>query len=196
MMIMDSRLDEDLTIVELLRTDKRLPVLNDKYTTESYYDLSIKRRTNAWTIQLRLKQFEKPLEKTYTGTFYEPHIEEPRVFVAMLKNEQAGWIELGYDKWNNRMRIWELLVKKGCRTKGIGTRLIKHAIDAAKQKGARMLVLETQSNNSLAISFYLRRGFRLIGFDAAAYTNEDTKRKEIRLEFGLPITCSLRKSTA
>lgn len=185
---MESGSDEDLRIAEFRRDDTSLPVLNDKYTTDSYYDLSINRETNAWTIQLRLKQFEESLEKTYTGTFFEPHIEEPRVFAAILRNQQVGWIELGYDRWNNRMRIWELLVKKEHRTKGIGTRLMKQAIDVAKKKGARMLVLETQSNNAPAIRFYLKHGFNLIGFDAAAYTNEDTKRKEIRLEFGLPIT--------
>lgn len=193
---MKSGSDNSIRIVELHRTDTSLPLLNDKYTTDAYYDLSIKHETNGWTINLILKQFEKPIEKTYTGKFFEPHIEEPRVYAARLKNEQAGWIELGYDRWNNRMRIWELLVKKNHRTKGIGTKLIKHAIDMAKQKGARMLVLETQSDNATAIRFYLKQGFNLIGFDVAAYTNEDTKRKEIRLEFGLPITSSAPHQTA
>jgi ribosomal protein S18 acetylase RimI-like enzyme len=64
---------------------------------------------------------------------------------------------------------------------------MKHAIEIARQKGARMLVLETQSCNASAIKFYVKQGFDLIGFDMAAYSNEDVKRREVRLELGLPL---------
>ncbi|WP_367362134.1 hypothetical protein [Mesotoga sp.] len=37
----------------------------------------------------------------------------------------------------------------------------------------RRLVLETQSSNFPAISFYLKYGFELTGFDTACYTNRD-----------------------
>jgi ribosomal protein S18 acetylase RimI-like enzyme len=65
---------------------------------------------------------------------------------------------------------------------------MNHAVELAKEKRARMLVLETQSYDVPAIGFYLRFGFELIGFDAAAYSNEDIAKKEVRLEFGLKIT--------
>jgi len=61
------------------------------------------------------------------------------------------------------------------------------AIKAAKVKGARMLVLETQSCSVPAVNFYLKQGFTLIGFDSASYSNEDLERKEIRLELGLKL---------
>jgi ribosomal protein S18 acetylase RimI-like enzyme len=64
---------------------------------------------------------------------------------------------------------------------------MNHAVKLGKEKGARMLVLETQSCDVPAIGFYLRFGFELIGFDAAAYSNEDIAKKEVRLEFGLKI---------
>ena len=48
-----------------------------------------------------------------------------------------------------------------------------------------MLVLETQTCDVPAINFYLKFGFELIGFDAAAYSNEDVEKKEVRLELGL-----------
>lgn len=85
------------------------------------------------------------------------------------------------------MRVWEFLVKKEFRRRGIGAALMKHAVEVAKQKGARMLVLETQSCDVPAIGFYLKQGFDLVGFDLAAYSNEDIERKEVRLEFGLPL---------
>ncbi len=85
------------------------------------------------------------------------------------------------------MRVWEFLVKEEFRRMGIGDMLMGLAAKAAKEKGARMLVLETQSCNVPAIAFYLKQGFDLIGFDSAAYSNEDVKRQEVRLEMGLPL---------
>ena len=85
------------------------------------------------------------------------------------------------------MRVWEFLVREGFRRKGIGTLLMNYAVRLTKEKRARMLVLETQSCDVPAIDFYLKFGFELIGFDAAAYSNEDVAKKEARLEFGLKI---------
>jgi hypothetical protein len=50
-----------------------------------------------------------------------------------------------------------------------------------------MLVLETQSCNVEAIQFYLKHGYELIGFDVAAYSNQDTEKNEVRLELGLKL---------
>ncbi|HVP26427.1 MAG TPA: GNAT family N-acetyltransferase [Candidatus Bathyarchaeia archaeon] len=175
-----------IKVVEL-QENEALPKLSDSYVTANYYDLSIVHEQEAWKIEFRLKPFEKPLEKNYTGTLFEEHIMEPRAFAAVLDGQQVGWIELGYEKWNNRMRVWELLVKKEFRRKGIGTILMSYAKKLAKEKGARMLVLETQSCIGPAIIFYLEQGFELIGFDAAAYSNEDVERKEIRMEFGIKL---------
>jgi ribosomal protein S18 acetylase RimI-like enzyme len=182
---MNSDIQEKTEIVELYKDDKCLPVLKGKYVTASYYDLFIKCEKEIWRIELSLKPFEKPVEENYEGRFFETHIEEPRVFAAVLDGQQVGWIELGYEKWNNRMRVWEFLVREQFRRKGIGTTLMRHGVEIARNKAARMLVLETQSCDIPAIKFYIRQGFRLIGFDLAAYSNEDIKRKEVRLEFGL-----------
>jgi ribosomal protein S18 acetylase RimI-like enzyme len=78
-------------------------------------------------------------------------------------------------------------MEEGFRRKGIGTLLVDHAIELSKKRGARMLVVETQSCNVPAVNFYVKHGFELIGFDVAAYSNKDIDRKEVRLEFGLKI---------
>jgi len=178
---------DKIRIIELVKDDPSLPKLNDRYLTSSYYDLSIVHMPEAWKAELTLKPLEKRLEKSYTGTFFEEHVEEPRVFAAVMNQDHAGWIELGHEKWNNRMRVWEFLVKEEFRKMGIGSLLMDHAIKVAKERGARMLVLETQSCNVPAILFYLKRGFNLIGFDSAAYSNDDIKKREVRLEMGLAL---------
>jgi ribosomal protein S18 acetylase RimI-like enzyme len=179
--------ENNIAIIELDKKDTYLREISSKYSTHHYYDVSVCRESGSWRIELTRKAFASRLDKNYHGKLFEDHIEEPRVFAAVLGNRQVGWIELGYDKWNNRLRVWEFLVEEECRTRGIGTLLMNYTVKIAKEKGARMLVLETQSNNATAISFYLNFGFELIGFDFAAYSNEDIEKKEVRLELGLKL---------
>jgi len=47
-----------------------------------------------------------------------------------------------------------------------------------------MMVLETQSFNSKAISFYKKNGFEIIGFDRYAYSNNGPEEKNMRIEMG------------
>ena len=174
-------------ITELFKGDPSLPKLSSHYLTASYYDLSVVHELEVWRTEFTLKPLEKPIEKSYTSTFFAEHIEEPRVFAATLNEVHIGWIELGYEKWNNRMRIWEFFVKKEFRRLRVGSLLMDFAVRIAKEKGARMLVLETQSCNVPAITFYQKQGFKLVGFDSAAYSNEDIEKREVRLEFGLAL---------
>jgi ribosomal protein S18 acetylase RimI-like enzyme len=179
--------ESNVVIVELAKNETYLKEILSNYSSSHYYDVSVFHDSGSWRIELTCKAFENRLDKNYHGRLFEDHIEEPKVFAAVLGNKQVGWIELGYDKWNNRMRVWEFLVEEEFRTRGIGTSLMNHVVRIAKEKGARMLVLETQTNNATAINFYLNFGFEFIGFDLAAYSNEDIKKKEIRLELGLKL---------
>jgi ribosomal protein S18 acetylase RimI-like enzyme len=177
---------EQLRIVELTK-DSSLPILEYRHVIDSYYDVRVLHYAKTWTFKLTLKMLDEPMEKKDQSRLFELHIEEPRVFTAETKGEQVGWIELGYQRWNNRMRVWELLVKEGFRGKGVGTLLMNRAVEVARQKGARMLVLETQSWNVKAIDFYTKYGFELIGLDTHAYSNRDVEKKDVRLEFGLKL---------
>lgn len=177
----------NVRITELTRTDASPIKLHYRYLTPAYYDLSIHREVDSWKIALTLKPFTEPVERVSDSRFYEEFVEEPRAFAAELDGKQVGWMELGYHKWNNRMRVWEILVKEEYRRRGIGTLLIDHAVKTAKEKRARALVLETQSCNAPVINFYLKYGFELIGFDSTAYSNDDIQKKEVRLEMGLKL---------
>ena len=149
--------------------------------------MSVTRVSGGWRAEFTRKASDHPLSKEYHGRLFEDHIKEARVFVARSGVKELGWIELGYDRWNNRMRVWEFLVKEDSRGCGIGRLLMSHAVRIAREKGARMLVLETQTNNSDAIDFYLRSGFELIGFDKTAYSNNDVEKHEVRLEMGMEL---------
>ena len=178
---------DEIIIVELNKSQAASMKLIYDYVTSEYYDLSMLHEDNLWKIEIVLKSPEKPIEKHSESTLFQEFIEEPRVFAAEKNGKQVGWVEVCYEKWNNRMRVWEILVQPEHRRNGIGTLLMKKAIAVARERGARMLVLETQSCNVPALNFYLKQGFELIGFDIAAYTNDDIQKHEMRLELGLKL---------
>jgi ribosomal protein S18 acetylase RimI-like enzyme len=180
----DRAMSQNVKIIELSKDQTSSLGLHYKYVTSEYYDLVFKHEKDSWRIELIRKSLDESIEKNSDSSLFQSFVEEPRVFAVEMNNEQIGWLELGYEKWNNRMRVWEILVKEGFRRQGIGTVLMNKAVDIAKEKGARMLVLETQSCNVNAISFYLKLGFELVGLDAAAYSNEDLQKREVRLEMG------------
>lgn len=93
-------------------------------------------------------------------------------------------IELCPEAWANRIRVTELWVDKDHRGQGLGRRLIDLAKAQVKKRGARMLILETQSCNVNAIGFYLHEGLDLVGVLTCDYSNTDLERKEVRLEMG------------
>jgi GNAT superfamily N-acetyltransferase len=136
----------NVRIIEIKR-GTALSKVGYRYVSDSYYDVSITCNRMSWIAKLILKHFEKPFEKVFEEKFFEKHIEEPRVFVAENGGKGVGWLELGYERWNNRMRVREFSVEEAFRRKGIGALLMGHAVKVAKEKEARMLVLETQSCN-------------------------------------------------
>ena len=62
--------------------------------------------------------------------------------------------------------------------------LMTKAKEIARAGRYRALILETQSCNCAAVSFYLSQGLTLMGFNACEYSNEDIAKHEVRLEMG------------
>ena len=112
-------------------------------------------------------------------------LQDPIAYGAFENGQLLGYVEGTLEKWNNRYRISNICVFDHTRRhSGIGTVLMNTILQEAKESGARMVVLETQTCNENAIAFYRKNGFDIIGFDLFAYTNIDPERHEIRIEMG------------
>ncbi len=161
--------------------------LEYRYYTDSVYELKVVKNEDSWCFQLKLTPLAIPVEKRFKSTLFEATVEHPRCFKYSLNGRSAGYLQIGHQTWNNRIRIWDFLVDEDFRRSGIATKLMDLAKVEAQKAGARMLVLETQSCNVPAIKFYLKNGFQLIGFDLAHYSNNDVNRNEFRVEFGFEL---------
>lgn len=152
-----------------------------RYMTNGYYDIH---RTDMG-FQIAYERFEKPMEMFFDDYMFNEWLEDPVAYGAFENGQFLGYVEGTLEKWNNRYRISNICVFDNARRHGgIGTVLMNTILQEAKESGARMVVLETQTCNENAIAFYCKNGFDIIGFDLFAYTNTDPERHEIRIEMG------------
>jgi GNAT superfamily N-acetyltransferase len=57
--------------------------------------------------------------------------------------------------------LWDIRVHPDMRGRGIGSRLFRHAVDWARQKGCKQFKVETQNINVPACRFYAKQGCEL-----------------------------------
>lgn len=156
-----------------------------RYKTNGYYDI----QSENDGFKIIYKPFEKPNEISFDDVFFNEWLDDLVAFGAFENGQLLGYVEGTLEKWNNRYRISNICVfDETRRHSGIGTALMNTILLEAKQSGARMVVLETQTCNENAIAFYRKNGFEIIGFDLYAYTNSDPERHEIRIEMGRKLT--------
>lgn len=172
-----------MKIVELKKEQYKDFELDYQYTSNAYYDVSIKKKKTI-TIQIKRKKVFRKIEKKFTSKLFEDHISNGEVFAIFDGKKLVGCIEGSLEVWNNRYRIWNFLVDKKYRREGFGKILFDHMIKVAEEKKARALILEVQSCNDIAIKFYLKNGLHFVGLNTIEYTNNDIENKEVRLEMG------------
>jgi ribosomal protein S18 acetylase RimI-like enzyme len=148
--------------------------------TRAFYDVIIKKKKDIH-IKIKRKKMRK-VEKVFTSKLFESHIEKPEVYGIFDKKKLIAAIEGSLETWNNRFRIWNFWVDKKYRREGFGTYLFKYVIDRAITLGARAVILEVQSCNDPAISFYLSQGLHFVGLNTMEYSNQDIEQREVRLE--------------
>jgi ribosomal protein S18 acetylase RimI-like enzyme len=171
-----------MKIVELSINEYKGYELDCKYTTKAYYDVAIK-KGRLIRITLKRKRMRKQ-EKGFISHLFESYIDKPQVYAIFDKKKIIGVIEGSLEEWNNRFRIWNFLVDKKYRNEGFGKMLFKQMIDLAVKQGARAIILEVQSCNDPAISFYLSQGLHFVGLNTMEYSNSDIENKEVKLEMG------------
>lgn len=83
-----------------------------------------------------------------------------------------------------------------CEGEGVGSALLEAAARAASAAGADRLVLVTTNDNTRALRFYQRRGFRLVALHAGAVDEARTRKPSIPLvgEHGIAVHDELELS--
>jgi len=94
------------------------------------------------------------------------------------------------EAFGRTLHIWELSVAEQWQRRGIGTRLIEHAIREARRRGMDDVTLTTFRNVPWNAPFYQALGFELVsGFDGRL---EALLRKEEASGFAMNTRCAMR----
>lgn len=163
-------------------------VLPFHYISHNYYDVEITRSDDNFNVSFIKKPFETPFEYIPDNDYdklFQPHWEQVKTWGIAESGQLIAAVETAVEEWSNRLRVTELWTHDSYRRKGIGTALMDIAVNRAREEKRRAIMLETQSRNENAISFYLAYGFTLIGFNTCEYQNNDLVRKEVRMEMGM-----------
>lgn len=184
-------MDQNYEIVELPREKWKGTAIPMVTKSDSFYDLVMEPmdRSGCQILLIR-KEMEEPIVHTpdeydFPDSLYQEHWEKAEAYgVVSGQGELLACIEVCPEEWSNRLMVTELWVSEELRGKGVGKGLMDQAKAVAARQNRRAIILETQSCNTSAIGFYLHEGFELIGFDTCCYTNNDIKRREVRINLG------------
>ncbi|MGA9778474.1 MAG: GNAT family N-acetyltransferase [Verrucomicrobiia bacterium] len=93
-------------------------------------------------------------------------IEQPeagRIYCARLGNQVVGMVSLLFTistaEGNRAAWLEDMVVHPDHRSRGIGGKLLRHAIDQARELGCSRITLLTGKTNHSAMQFYQRAGF-------------------------------------
>ena len=154
------------------------------YTTDRYYHVN----ASEWGFTLEERWFDALVEKGFTDHLFSEWLEDPIAIGAFDGDKLAGVIEGSIEAWHDVFRISNILVYPDFRGQGVGSALMARMEDHARSiPGCRGLILETQSCNYPAISFYRKQGFALSRIDIREYSDEDIQRREVRLDLYKPL---------
>lgn len=93
----------------------------------------------------------------------------------------VGLLDVERERWRDTAVVWNIMIDRTCRRKGLGRELMHRAIAWAREQGLRGIVLETQTNNAPACRFYHALGFKLCGIDDHFYSHDDIGAREVAI---------------
>jgi len=160
-------------------------VFFDDYA-DNCYDVRVTHENNVFsTIITKQPLIERKIIK-YPQTLFDSGHARVKVW-GIIENERlVAGIETGIESWGNKPRLYisKLWVDEDYRRKGIAAALVNIAKERAVSEKLRAVYLDTWSCNEHAVDFYISQGFKLIGFDSCANSNEDIERYNVPLKFG------------
>ena len=89
--------------------------------------------------------------------------------VAVLENNVVGYVCIRLIP--DEAHLLNLAVHQDFRRRGIATTLLNSVISELKGKDCRFLSLEVRVSNRIAIKFYERNGFKIVGFRRKYYVS-------------------------
>lgn len=150
--------------------------IDDGY--ESEYVWQVEERNDHGAIAITFRPTRLPRVMKVTGSISRDKVAQNfqsggNLFVADDGSGVRGFIDLTVSEWNQSLLISGILVAPGFRRRGIGGRLMRAALEWARQKQLRVVLVDTPTKDYPAICFFQKYGFTFCGFSDCLYPNHD-----------------------
>ena len=98
------------------------------------------------------------------GIHFDKYLKHPKFAIAWVAEEAGSVVGLtGLLVDGEEAEIEPVVVRAGHRARGVGRRLIDHAIAEARRRELRSVSIRPVARNALAIGRFHEAGFRLLG---------------------------------
>jgi len=182
----------ELVIRPLTTADiPRLSEIDAEFESERFLDV-IKTSSG---LEVSWRLVERPLVPPFRSSSYSLNRQQCQEVGARLREgdglylvaqvadsgKLAALLDMERERWRDTANVWNILVDRAYRRRGLGRELMNRAIAWARAQGLRAITLETQTNNLAACRFYQALGFKLCGIDDHFYSNDDIGMKEVAI---------------
>jgi streptothricin acetyltransferase len=173
-----------------------LKTIDANFTSDRFLDV----RKSGDGFNLTWQLIERPLDPPFVSTDYHLADYELDEIAERLRRGDGlylvieaearliGLLDMECQAWRKAAMLWNLAIDRSFRGRGLGTELIRRALEWARAQQLRAIVLETQTNNYPACQFYRKQGFLLGGIDDHFYSNEDVALKEVAIFWWKEVT--------
>lgn len=125
---------------------------------------------------VRLSRISWPMWWAKNGKAGREHIKNrikgKTVLVAVRKQEIVAFLSWG-TLWT-KIHIEDIFVKEECRKHGLGTMLMKRAMEIAKERGFKEVTSDCGVTNKISLKFHLADGFKKCGYIRHEWGKEDS----------------------
>jgi streptothricin acetyltransferase len=187
-----AHLPKNLIIRSLVAADvPRLSEIDAEFESDSFLD--VEKTVDGLQVAWRL--IERPLDPPFRSSDYGLNRQQREEVGVRLRegdglylvaedaatNKLTALLDVERERWRDTATVWNILVDRSYRRRGLGRELMNRAIAWAREQGLRGIMLETQTNNLAACQFYGAMGFKLCGLDDHFYSNDDIGVKEVAI---------------
>lgn len=154
---------------------KECIALDDSFETEYVWQMDEKSQPSAIDIAFRLRHLPRPLRVTglISGEDLTKDLRSGGMLFIAREQGVRGFLDLTVSKWNQAALINNLAVAPESRRRGVGTLLMRTALDWARKQKLRVALLDTSTKAYPAICFYQKQGFVFCGFNDQLYPKRD-----------------------
>jgi ribosomal protein S18 acetylase RimI-like enzyme len=182
----------DLAIRPLTAADvPRLIEIDAEFESDRFLDVDKSLDGFGVTWRLVERQLAPPFRSQYFGLNHQQReevgtrLEEGDGLYLVAEDTHTGrlvgLLDMERERWRDTAVVWNIMIDRAFRRKGLGRELMRRAIAWAREQGLRGVVLETQTNNAPAWRFYRALGFKLCGIDDHFYSNDDIGAHEVAI---------------